>query len=69
MSFDWKCALTNAILTVLVYLLFVRLLGADSGKNMGESVQWYKSLEYMLLVSTFVAYNLNTVLFTSCSSA
>jgi hypothetical protein len=68
MLFDWKCAVTNAILTVLVYLLIVRLMGMESGRTMAESVQWYKSMEVLLLVSAFVAFNVNTALFTGCKA-
>jgi hypothetical protein len=65
LSFDWKCGVTNAILTVLVYLLLLRLL-PGSGKLMNESVNWYESLEVLLLVGALVAFNVNSMLFTAC---
>lgn len=79
MSIDLKCAITTAILSVLVYLLLVNLLSrftgnsefegdSDFGKEMNKT-QWYKSMEVLMLVSVFIAFNLNNYLFTSCRSA
>lgn len=66
MLFDWKCATTNAILTVLVYLLIVKLVGTDAGKSLNESTNWLKSMEILLLLSAFVAFNANLMLFGGC---
>ena len=74
MSIDVKCAVTTAILSVLVYLLLVNLLSrvwASSGgvgKEMNET-EWFKSMEVLMLVAVFIAFNLNNYLFTSCKSA
>jgi len=65
LSFDWKCGVTNAILTVLVYLLLLKLL-PGSGKLMNESANWYESLEVLLLVGALVAFNVNAMLFSAC---
>lgn len=73
MSIDVKCAVTTAILSVLVYLLLVHLLqrvaGDGVGKQMDEATEWYKSMEVVMLVAVFIAFNLNHYLFTSCKSA
>jgi hypothetical protein len=66
LSVDWKCGVTNAILTVLVYLLLLKLAGPESGKTMSLSANWYQSLEFLLLVGALVAFNVNSMLFTSC---
>jgi hypothetical protein len=68
LTYDWKCGVTNAILTVLVYLLLLKLL-PGSGKLMHESVQWYQSLEVLLLLSALVAFNVNSMLFSACTTS
>lgn len=76
MSIDVKCAVTTAILSVLVYLLLCNLLGrvmdeseaSGVGKEM-DNTEWYKSMEVLMLVSVFLAVNLNNFLFSSCKSA
>jgi hypothetical protein len=65
LSFDWKCGVTNTILTVLVYLLLLKLL-PGSGRLWNESPNWYESLEVLLLVGAFVAFNVNIMLFSAC---
>ena len=72
-SIDVKCAVTTAILSVLVYLLLVNLLSrvvteGGVGKEMNDT-EWYKSMEVLMLVSVFIAFNLNNYLFTSCKLA
>jgi hypothetical protein len=67
LSVDWKCSLTNAILTVLVYLLLLKLM-PTAGSPMAVSGNWYESLEVLLLVGAFVAFNVNSMVFTSCST-
>ena len=74
MSIDVKCAITTAILSVLVYLLLVNLLSRvmTEDKKVGdvmENTEWYKSMEVLMLVAVFLAFNLNNYLFTSCKSA
>lgn len=73
MSIDVKCAVTTAILSVLVYLLLVNLLSRvwseyEVGKEMNET-EWFKSMEVLMLVAVFIACNLNNYLFSSCKSA
>ncbi len=73
MSIDVKCAVTTAILSVLVYLLLVNLLSrvwveGGVGKEMNET-EWFKSMEVLMLVAVFLAFNLNNYLFTSCKTA
>ena len=73
-SIDVKCAVTTAILSVLIYLLLVNILtgvwGQNTGKAMnGEGVAWFQSMEVVMLVGVFVASNVNNYLFNSCKSA
>jgi len=69
LSINWKCSTTVAILTVLVYLLLVTLMksnfGEDSGRDMNET-EWFKSMEFLLFLAVFVAFNLNSQLFNTC---
>ena len=73
MSIEVKCSITVAIISVLVYLLLINILNrSDSANKFGESMdqtEWYKSMEVIMLVSVFLAYNINTYLFTSCKSS
>jgi hypothetical protein len=73
LSINWKCSTTVAILTVLVYLLLVTAMksnfGEDDGRNVGKEMdesEWYKSMEFILLIAAFIAYNLNSMLFITC---
>jgi hypothetical protein len=68
LNFDWKCGVTNAILTVLVYLLLLKLL-PGSGNLMNDSSNWFESLEVLLLLSAFVAFNVNGMLFNACMTS
>ena len=68
LTFDWKCGVTNAILTVLVYLLLLKLL-PNSGRLMNESGSWYESLEVLLLLGSLVAFNVNAMLFNACKTS
>lgn len=67
MSIDWKCTITLAILTILIYLLLVNILtnvwGPDVGK---EGAEWFKSMEAVLFYTVVISYNLNQQLFASC---
>ena len=69
LSFDWKCGVTNAILTVLVYLLLLKLVGPSSGNLLNTSANWYESLEVLLLVGALVAFNVNAMLFSACTTS
>ena len=70
MDLDWKCAITTAILSVLIYLIIVNLLSKDAnkvGKSMSEQdVSWYESNEIIMLASVFLGFILNGFLFQSC---
>jgi hypothetical protein len=68
LTFDWKCGVTNAILTVLVYLLLLKLV-PRGGLEMRNSVNWYESLEVLLLVGALVAFNVNSMLFSACATS
>ncbi len=71
-SFEFKCAVTTAILSVLVYLLLVNLLSRVWGEgSVGKGIndtEWYKSIEVVMLVSVWLAYNVNGHLFSSCKN-
>jgi len=66
--FDLKCSVTNAILTVLIYLLLIKLIGPNSGKPLATSPNWYESMEILLLASAIIGFNVNGILFGSCST-
>ena len=66
MAFDLKCAVTNAVLVVLVYLLILRVLGMGAARTVSEGEPSFKSLEVLLLVAAFIAGYVNTYLFPSC---
>ena len=68
-SFDVKCSVTTAILSVLIYLLLVNLMSRAWADGVGEEMnktEWYKSMEIIMLVSVLIGYNINSHLFTSC---
>ena len=71
MNIHWKCSVTIAILTVLIYLLLVNVLervwGPDVGKDMNNT-EWFKSMEVLLFVGAIIAYNINVQLFSSCGT-
>lgn len=71
LSLDVKCSITTAILSVLVYLLLVNLMRRNSNLSQGlgeemNDANWYKSMEFMMLISVFIGYNLNYYFFNSC---
>lgn len=70
---DWKCSVTTAIISVLVYLLIVYVLNntqlkANVGKEVGTGGEWYSSLEYLMFLSVLIGYNLNNHVFTACKA-
>lgn len=72
MSIDIKCSVTTAILSVLVYLLLINLLSRVWPSGVGEEMNktdWYKSIEIIMLVSVFIGFNINSLLFSSCKSS
>jgi hypothetical protein len=67
MAFDLKCAVTNAILVVLVYLLVLRVMGLPSARSTTEGGEIsYRSLEVLLFVAALIASYGNAYLFASC---
>jgi len=68
LSLDWKCGVTNAILTVLIYLLLLKLV-PNSGSPLNQSPNWFESLEVLLLLSALVAFNVNGMLFSACTTS
>jgi hypothetical protein len=77
MSIDFKCALTTACLSVLVFMLLVEIFTryADDKnfiKNMDENTElrdWWKTIEVHMLIAVFLAFNINNLLFSSCKTA
>lgn len=68
---DFKCSITSAIISVLVFLLLLNLGKRAWGANVGgeiNNVEWYKSMEIILLFSIILGYNLNTHIFGQCST-
>ena len=62
---DWKCSLTTALLTVLVFLFLSQLLEVK-----GESSQegdFFNNTELVLILSVFIGYLLNVTLFKDCA--
>lgn len=57
-SLDWKCALATAVATVLVYIVLVYITESANRPYQVEPV-WYKSMEFLMLVSVVAAVNLN----------
>ena len=69
LSINWKCSTTIAIITVLVYLLLVTLMKSNAGEDSGKTIEeteWFKSMEFILFLAVFLAYNLNSMLFNTC---
>jgi hypothetical protein len=67
---DWKCSLTTALLTVLVFLFLshlfeVKRLGSvETAEN-----EFFNSTELVLILSVFLGYLLNVTLFKDCAPA
>ena len=73
-SIDVKCAVTTAILSVLIFILLISLFKMNKVEGVGKSLdeentEWFKSMEVLMLLAVFIAFNLNTYLFTSCKTA
>jgi hypothetical protein len=73
-SIDVKCAVTTAILSVLIFILLISLFKMNKVEGVGKSLdeentEWFKSMEVLMLLAVFLAFNLNTYLFTSCKTA
>lgn len=69
LSLDVKCSITTAILSVLVYLLvgyILKSLKVESGHTLDNEKNWLTSMETIMLVSVFIGYNINSMLFNSC---
>ena len=71
MESDWKCAITTAILSVLIYLIIVSIFSSKENNKIGKSmseegIMWHESVELIMLVSVFIGFTLNGFLFQSC---
>lgn len=67
MNFDWKCSVTSAILTVLVYLLLVKIfLGDSKPSSVSSNEDFFRSDAWFILVSAWIGYLINANLFQGC---
>lgn len=66
-NFEFKCAFGAAIISVLIYCLIVTYIVPDAGGRM-EYTTWWKSLEFTMLVSVFLGYNINNHVFRLCKA-
>ena len=67
MNFDWKCSITAAILTVLIYLLMVKLVSHDNRPStLSTTEDVFRSDAFLVLVSAFLAFLVNSNLFQGC---
>jgi hypothetical protein len=66
---DWKCSLTTALITVLVFLFLTNLF--DVKGNLGEDIskgEFFSSIELTLILSVFIGFLLNVMFFKGCST-
>ena len=80
-----KCAITTAILSVLIFLLLLDILEKYTKNNtntvtdgiaplspyttlMNDDKNMFQSIEMVMLVSVFLAFNLNNFLFNYCTT-
>jgi hypothetical protein len=67
MNFDWKCSVTSAILTVLIYLLMVKIfLGDNKPSSVSSGEDLLRSDAFFVLVSAWLGYLVNANLFQGC---
>ena len=64
-NYDFKCAFGAAIISVLIYCLIITYILPCAGGKM-EYTEWYRSMEFLMLVSVFVGYNVNQNVFQMC---
>ncbi len=72
---DWKCSLTTALLTVLVFLFLSQLFEVkgepvgDFGVSGTKEGDFFNNTELILILSVFIGYLLNVTLFKDCAPA
>jgi len=69
---DWKCSLTTALLTVLVFLFLSQLFevkGDAAGAYGANEGDFFNNTELVLILSVFIGYLLNVTLFKDCAPA
>jgi hypothetical protein len=68
---DWKCSLTTALLTVLVFLFLSQLLEVrgDAVMESTREGEFFNNSELVLILSVFIGYLLNVTLFKDCAPA
>jgi len=68
---DWKCSLTTALLTVLVFLFLSQLFEVKGEAVMDSAREgdFFNNNELILILSVFIGYLLNVTLFKDCAPA
>ncbi len=64
---DWKCSLTTALLTVLVFLFLSQLLEVKGENSATGEGDFFNNTELVLILSVFIGYLLNVTLFKDCA--
>ncbi len=67
-NLDLKCALGNAIVAVLIYLLITEKIFKGTGGKLSNVEHWYQSSEFMIFVSVLIGYGINTSVFKLCKA-
>jgi hypothetical protein len=66
---EWKCSLTTALLTVLVFLFLTHLLDVKGQVVDFTDGEFFNNTELTLILSVFIGYLLNVTLFKECAPA
>ena len=66
---DWKCSLTTALLTVLVFLFLTHLFDVKGDVATLNEGEFFNNTELTLILSVFIGYLLNVTLFKECASS
>lgn len=64
---DWKCSLTTALLTVLVFLFLSHLFDVKGEFVTLRDGEYFNNTELTLILSVFIGYLLNVTLFKECA--
>jgi hypothetical protein len=62
---DLKCSVCVAIVSVIIYLLFIEYVMKGTLQTSNETELW-KSAEFLMFISVIVGYNINNMLMPSC---
>lgn len=64
---DWKCSLTTALLSVLVFLFLTNLFDVKGEVSQLKEGEFFNNTELTLILSVFIGYLLNVTLFKECA--